>query len=335
MVPRVPVGVRRSCGGGGEAGSGAAHSPVSRSGGGTDATAEVGLVTAACEDPEDGGLDRGPIVEDHRRVESQGHEAEGRRDRITDEVAVPALAFMRSTVGLDDEAVPYDQVDSADAGNGDLGEAGDAEEVQPISDERFEPAVRIRSREIDQWTDADGYRGSQLFPFAVREEPLPQRGFERAEKGLRAGASGNLAQAVHEVDRLEATRCPVTVSVDDDADGRAARSAASVTPASRRVRVLATPPWDTTAVTAVGSTRSSVAASGLDPGRSRRTCGHRQRADLVGGGDDTRRPDADDRSSGDTPQTTVAPAACRRGERCSGSAAAGGGGDDHAVGEHA
>lgn len=197
-----------------------ARSPVFRSESGTDATAEVGLVTAACEDPEDGGLDRGPIVEGHRRVESQGHEAEGRRDRIANEVAVPALAFMRSTVGLDDEAVPHDQVDSADAGNGDLGEAGDAEEVQPIPNERFEPAVRIRSREIDQRTDADGYRGSQLFPFAVREESLPQRGFERAEKGLRAGASGDLAQAVHEVDRLEATRCPVTVSVDDDADGR-------------------------------------------------------------------------------------------------------------------
>lgn len=194
-------------------------------------------MTAACEDPEDGALDRGPIVEDHRRVESEGHEAEGRRDRIADEVAVPALAFVRSAVGLDDEAVPHDQVDSADAGNGDLGEAGDAEEVQSIPDERFEPAVRIHSREIDQRTDADGYRGLQLFPFAVREESLPQRGFERAEKGLRAGASGDLAQAVDEVDRLEATRCTVAVSVDDDADGRGDRVSVRIDPdVSLRVR---------------------------------------------------------------------------------------------------
>src|SRR6187402_2130642 len=114
--------------------------------------AGVTAVQVAADCGEDRRLDGRPVVQNHRRVEAQRHEAERHRDGIAYEVLMSVLAAVRRAVGLEDQAVADDEVDDADPWDAYLARERQPMSAQPQADDRLETTVGVGASEVDQPT---------------------------------------------------------------------------------------------------------------------------------------------------------------------------------------
>ena len=107
-------------------------------------------VTVAIENGQDRGLYEVPIVDDHRRIESQGQETEGGGHRVAHQVPVTIRPIVGRAIGLHDETIADDEVDRAHAADRHLSLHRDAEEMEPKAEQGLEAGVRIAPSEVDQ-----------------------------------------------------------------------------------------------------------------------------------------------------------------------------------------
>lgn len=137
-------------------------------------------VICAAEGRHDGGVHGGPVVDDLCVVEAQGLIPPCRCLGIPDQVFVSMIVtgVVLASVDLENEPPGEDEVDTTDAVDGDLSSEDDAEQVKPQAEDRFEPALRIVVREVEE--PPCGYREGRADPEAcgVCQGSTLQSGFE-------------------------------------------------------------------------------------------------------------------------------------------------------------
>lgn len=168
---------------------------------------------------EDGGFNERPVVNDHGVVEPERAEPECHGGGIPHSITVACLAFMRRTVGLEDETVADHEIHMANTRDVDLAHQRQPVPVEAQTQERLEAAVGVRAREVDEPPGAGGHVTSNPLTRLIVEKSEPQRGLQRREEALLAAASQDLEQTMDDADSTERRFIHRVVSMEDAAIG--------------------------------------------------------------------------------------------------------------------
>lgn len=108
--------------------------------------------SCAVECGQDGLNDARPVVDDHRVVEAQSLESEGRCRGIPIEIAMATFGarVVDATVDFQDQATADDEVDATDPVDRDLAFEVYTDQMQSQAKQRLQSALRVGSGEIEQ-----------------------------------------------------------------------------------------------------------------------------------------------------------------------------------------
>lgn len=177
-------------------------------------------ILRAAESRHDRGLHGGPVMDDLCIVEAQGLIPSCRRAGIPDQILVATIVtgVVLTPVDLEDEPPAQDEVDATDPVDGHLSSEDDAQQVKPQAEDRFEPALRIVVREVEEPPSGCRQSRADSEPRRVCQSSTLQSGLEGCEERLLALAA----------EQMEESRLDVDDSEGDGASEEVAAASASV-----------------------------------------------------------------------------------------------------------